>query len=266
MGTFIRWDYKNRLIGASQSVSEWVILGSNLIPILGVLVLGWNVVSLLFIYWSESFIIGIYFLFKIGLSTRYMAFFFVPFFTVHYGMFMFGHLAFLTIFADSGNGAIARVMKDYSSAGFPEYWGHLGEGWYLARYSLVPLVISHGISFWQNFMKKGEYLEVRKSFTNLKDKKNQQAPGGLLFIMLGPYARIVLMHITILVAALPTMLMGSPWPALIILVLLKIMADWMTHRFIHKIQNDSEEKPHSWRDFFVACLIVMGMLVLFHFF
>jgi hypothetical protein len=51
--------------------------------------------------------------------------------------------------------------------------------------------------------------------------------------MIGPYKRIVVMHFTILVGGALVMLLDTPLPALVLLVLLKTAVDSHLHRREH---------------------------------
>ncbi|MCX6723106.1 MAG: DUF6498-containing protein, partial [Candidatus Staskawiczbacteria bacterium] len=93
------------------------ILVANLTTLFGVIFLSWNLFSVLFLYWVESAIIGFYNIFKMAicpialpgfvaleniensqikfLRTLFLKIFMIPFFIMHYGGFMMGHLLFI---------------------------------------------------------------------------------------------------------------------------------------------------------------------------
>ena len=82
---------------------------------------------------------------------------------------------------------------------------------------MLALFISHGVSFVQNYLLKGEYATAKP------DK-----------LMGNPYGRVVVMHITILIGGFLTMAIGSPAPLLIVLVGLKTILDVSLHNNEHK--------------------------------
>ena len=82
---------------------------------------------------------------------------------------------------------------------------------------ILALFLSHGISFFYNFLLKGEYATA----------KPQQLMGA-------PYGRVVVMHIAILGGGFLTMAMGSPAALLLLLVVLKTIVDINLHLRSHK--------------------------------
>ena len=82
------------------------VLALNLIPAVCVLMFGWNVGLLLLLYWAENVVIGAFQALKMlivsmteGVSSFLgTAFFFIPFFCVHYGLFCLAHLMFVLMF------------------------------------------------------------------------------------------------------------------------------------------------------------------------
>ena len=83
--------------------------------------------------------------------------------------------------------------------------------WQLALAGISPL-ISHFISYRQNFIGQEEYKKTTLS--------------AQLF---APYARVVVMHVTILFGAFLTARYGTPVYALLILTLLKTLVDLAAH-------------------------------------
>lgn len=72
--------------------------------------------------------------------------------------------------------------------------------------------MSHAISFYVNFIGRREYLD-----------------GTLQKLMGEPYKRIMVMHVTIIFGGFLAMALGSPLPALMLLIVLKIGADARAH-------------------------------------
>jgi predicted membrane channel-forming protein YqfA (hemolysin III family) len=72
-----------------------VLIAANLVPLAGVLFWGWDLFVLMTAYWMETGVIGIWTIVQMAMLARWGALFYVPFFVVHFGMFMIGHLLFL---------------------------------------------------------------------------------------------------------------------------------------------------------------------------
>jgi hypothetical protein len=82
--------------------------------------------------------------------------------------------------------------------------------------SIAALFISHGISFYTNFIGEREYEGATVS--------------GL---MTAPYNRIIVMHLTLIFGGWIILLIGMPTGALVLLLLLKTAADLHAHRHEH---------------------------------
>ena len=191
--------------------SSLALVTANLVPLYGVLALGWKVAPILVFYWTENLVVGLFNVLKMAraqgaVDAPNMTFNNKPvtqdsrkglifFFVVHYGMFTLGHGVF-----------VVAVFH-------PERQRLLGE----MAMALLVLLISHGVSYRRNFIRSGEYL--RASFARL---------------FWQPYARVVVMHITILAGGTLAQGMGSPVGALLVLVALKTLIDlgahWLEHR------------------------------------
>ncbi len=185
------------------TVSGYWLIAVNVLPLLGVLFFGWSTFSIVFIYWCENVLIGVINLLKMLTCSRHHAakLFFLPFFTFHYGMFCFVHGVF--VFALLGDGREAFDVWNSSIAALREQhliWAVLGLG------------ASHLLSFFLNYLGKGEYQ--RTIVTGL---------------MLQPYGRIVVLHLAILLGAFATSALGSSVWLLMILIVGKTMLDLMLH-------------------------------------
>ena len=83
------------------------ILASNLVPLFSVIFLGVDIRFLLLLFWAESGVIGFFNILMMAttgsktLGDKFQKAFMMPFFTLHYGGFMFVHLIFLLFYIDS---------------------------------------------------------------------------------------------------------------------------------------------------------------------
>jgi hypothetical protein len=171
-------------IAASSSVSIAVLIGFNLLPLFGVLFWGWNVETLLVLYWIENGIVGLYNVPKIllasgtgtgtgievagppagtGSAARLGL---VMFFLVHYGIFWLVHGVF--VFALPSFAGIGHATGFPGIGGFTDVQT-LGDGtvqfgdptliepnWSAIAFGAVGLAISHGTSFVVNFLGRRE--------------------------------------------------------------------------------------------------------------
>ena len=147
------------------------MLESAILPLGGAIFAGWDVGSILMVYWAENVVVGAYNLLKFCM-------------------------------AQSGTGK-------WNATGLP----------------LIPvlgLVISHGVSFGQNYVIRGEYKTA--------------TPGQL---MVKPYGRIIVLHVVILFGGFVTMLLKSALPVLALLVIIKIAIDLAMHTASHRRDDDA---------------------------
>lgn len=194
-------------VGIRASLAALVL--ANLLP-LGLVAAGaWDVVDVVFFYWSESLVVGFYNLLRIvtvpHVPLRGKAFLGL-FFTAHYGGFCFIHMLFLAeIFGYPG------VQPRLSVPG-----GEFVGSWW----PLLPLLVSHGYSFVTHYVLGGERL---------------QANEGVL--MFRPYARIVVMHIWLGLGGFLVKDLHAPMAGLLVLVLLKTALDAGTHAHLHQVRE-----------------------------
>ena len=191
-------------------MSVYLLILANLVPLFGSLFFGWNLFSIIFIFWAENLVVGFYNIFrilkadgdkasigaKIGSSI---------FFTFHYGIFTLVHGVF--VFALFGK----------------NLGGHSGLFGILT--SVIFLFISHGYSYFSNYIYKGEYKKISLAST-----------------MMAPYGRIVVLHLTIIFGGSFIMLLNAPQIAVSLLVLLKIFIDTSAHKKEHLILSLNNEK------------------------
>jgi hypothetical protein len=187
------------------SASSLALIVSNLIPLGGVLFGGWSIGEIMLLFWAESAVIGFYNLCKLGKLGGWSVLFYGPFFVGHYGAFMVGHLLFIYGFFGDGFGSgtdvqVTQVLQDFLQ---------------LAPV-LLAFFISHGISFFTNFLGRQEYRG--------KDIKQQMSQ---------PYRRIIIMHVTIIFGGFMAMAFDTVLPALLLLIVLKLVMDLHAHLAEH---------------------------------
>ncbi|MFC1844816.1 DUF6498-containing protein [Thermodesulfobacteriota bacterium] len=214
------------------------LITANLIPFIGIFFFDWDVTFIVLLYWFENLIAGFYNILKMALLKvdrtlkNANKFFIIPFFCLHYGAFCGAHGLFLTVFFKIGE----------SSSPFPanqETWPmHLVFIQILLNviakiwanrppqmiWALLGLFISHGISFWENYILGQEYKT-----------------GSLKKLMHQPYQRIIVMHIAIIAGGIFVMQLNSPLPLLIILIMLKIFFDLYLHKKSHRPKKQMTE-------------------------
>ncbi len=184
------------------SLSVVALVVSNLIPVLGVLFYDWSIFSVLYLYWAESLVIGGYNIIKMIHVGKWRALLLVPFFLVHYGMFMYVHRMFLiALFADGQEASLSALALP-----------------------LFFFAMSHGVSYVDNFLRKNEFLS--------KEAKDQ---------MFSPYGRIFVMHITIIFGAILIEFFGAKLPGLLLLIGLKILADVFSHMREHDLFSPKQK-------------------------
>jgi Family of unknown function (DUF6498) len=204
---------------------QLALLLSNLLPVLGVLYLGWDVGSIVVLYWAENLIIGGYTILKILVAGRSRALFPALFFCVHYGGFCAIHGMFvlqLTGYADTMH--LQQTTWPFPLQLIEQFIG-------LSRQILeaaprefaracLALVISHGASFLLLYIGRQEY---RNATANE--------------LMSAPYKRIAILHIAVIAGGFLVQKLGSPIGLLLALVALKIVMDLGLHRRSHTVAD-----------------------------
>ena len=194
--------------GSLFSTSVLALVAANLIPLAGALFFGWDLGSIMLLYWAESAIIGVFNLCKMVAIGGWSGAFLGAFFVVHFGGFMTGHFIFIrALFLENSpefaadSGGAPGILKM-----FLPLWP-----------ALFALAVSHGYSFAVNFLGRGEHRNR---------KLNKQ--------MSEPYSRIILMHLVIIFGGALSLAMGEATPALVLLIAAKIAVDVRAHLKEHR--------------------------------
>ena len=213
----------------------------NLVPLAGVLFWSWSVATILVLYWVENGIVGALNVPKILLAsgsdggppvstgTRPLIAVGrlgqVGFFLVHYGLFWFVHGIFVWSLPFMAGPLASPAVGPVFPGGFPDGFPAVGppilEG--VARvprgpdvsavaWGAVGLAVSHLASFVINFLGRHEYRKI--------------TPARQMF---APYGRLVILHVTIIIGAMVSLVLGSPVGAIVVLVVLKTIVDLAFH-------------------------------------
>jgi hypothetical protein len=198
-----------------KRISVIVMIITNLVPIYGVLFMGWQVFPVMFLFWIENVIIGVFNVLKMLVASPDNAgqwvgkAFLIPFFCFHYGMFTLVHGIFILVFFGGymHQGAVMPGISDVFSLIFSLQIGG----------AVLALILSHTVSFVTNYIGAGEYKTA-----------------GLAELMAQPYGRVVILHLTIIFGGFLVMALGSPVAGLILLIALKTFVDIKAHLKQHK--------------------------------
>lgn len=211
---------------SSSTVAIVTLLVTNMIPLLGVLYWGWELYTVILLYWAENGVIGFYNVLKmifargpitdkkltegeekliewigkdnLPILSLIARIFFIGFFMFHYGVFWIVHGIFVRLFFGGELGMDISAITNFWPAGM---WSALGA-----------LFISHGSSFVRNYIGRDEFLTA--------------SPQRL---MGAPYNRVVILHVTIIGGAFLISQLNQPLYGLILLIGLKTGVDLWAH-------------------------------------
>lgn len=212
------------------AVSAILIL-SNLVPLAGILLWGWDVFVLLCLYCFETAVIGFWTIIRAATMSRDPgsvagrsiagSLALAGFFTVHAGLFMSVHMLFIyTLFAGPWAGKI-HDARDFIRLIV------IGKDLWIP---LLALFVGQGAIFINDAINRFVFAK--------------QPPTGVDTgeIMSGFYQRIVIMHVAILGGAFIVQAIGTTAP-LIILVLLKIAIEVRFQMKARAIPSSQPAKP-----------------------
>ena len=187
------------------SPSVLALILANLVPVFGAVYLGWQLSDVMVLYWSESAVIGLFNVLKIAVVGRWLALVAAPFFVSHFGAFMAVHFLFIY-------GFFVQGLNDFSVGDLREVMRTFTDLWP----ALFVLFISHAVSFFVNFIGRGERGRAR-----------------LEELMSEPYSRIIFMHLVIIFGGGLALVLGEATPALLLVILVKIIVDVRAHMRQH---------------------------------
>lgn len=199
------------------------IIAANLAPLVALFLFHWDVFSLLFLFWLENVIIGVFNVLKMllaGVGAKdlppfgwvfftALKCFLIPFFCFHYGLFTFVHGMFIVGFFDK------PVLHEFGVLNLQLITQIVRENH--LEWSFASLAAGHLISFVWDYLWSGEF---RRS--------------NPMELMAQPYRRVVVMHLTVIAGGFLTMALKQPEAALVFLVALKVTADLWGHQNVHE--------------------------------
>ncbi|HEX2728861.1 MAG TPA: DUF6498-containing protein [Rubrobacteraceae bacterium] len=220
-----------------KTLAVLFLVGVNAIPLVGVIFYDWNLFSIMFLYWFENGIIGFFNVFKIARAGKPSAgtnltingrpsnlsgaVFYVPFFIAHYGIFWVVHGVFVIVLFGLFGG------QPFGGVGPPEIMGGF-RGFEPGGVAIaaLSLFLSHGVSFYVNFLGNEEYLNV--------------SPDEQMF---QPYGRVIALHVTILGGGFLAGYLGTPLASLVLLIVLKTAIDIWAHLREHRKAESRSADP-----------------------
>jgi hypothetical protein len=198
---------------------------ANLIPVFGVLMLGWQIFPIILLFWTESIIVGIFCMLQLLLISNprlpdyHYSFpkqmlgkiFSILFFALHFGAFTYVQGMAVMFLFDQESIEYTRLndpdLMFYSRFNIML---HTVTNHHLT-WAVIGIFISHAVSFFSDYIGKGQY---------------RRATGDIIF---RPYTRIGVMQITVLGSAFFIFLFKAPVWGLLLLIMLKIHLDLSAH-------------------------------------
>ncbi|WP_154660477.1 DUF6498-containing protein [Halopiger goleimassiliensis] len=211
--------------GSRTAVAGLVL--ANLVPLVGVLAVGWTLHSLLVVYWLESGVMGVAYYGKIRRAEGGDD----PDRLPDWEIKSFGETEprLLESFVGKPNGRIARYFATYFGAcwllhgavvvyGFPDEFPTMTVA---SPSAVVPAVLSltayHALSYRLNFLEGREYERV-----------------GPVTLLVDPLERVLVLHLTVVLGAIPIEWFGAPTGAVAVMVAAKTYVDLEAHRREHE--------------------------------
>lgn len=183
-----------------------LLISLNAVPVYGVMFWDWTSFDLIFLYWLENVIIGVFMILRI-LVRPYghpleliMPLFLVPFFSFHYGMFCAVHGMFvISIFGEGLN-------IDISGMDIPEL--------------IMPIIQSRQL-FWPVVA-----LFALQLFDWIRDSiERGLGSDSVKELTTKPYRRIMILHVTIIGSGFFVMALNEPLAGLLLLIVFKTGMD-----------------------------------------
>jgi len=198
----------------------------NAVPLYGVLAWGWQSFDLIFLYWLENVIIGVFAILRFLVRPNWQekekrrAFFTVPFFVIHYGLFCFAHgTLVMNLFGDSVLGQIAEQSIP----------------------TVIPVVLEMRNLWWAVIaLAVLQLLDWIRDARQREDGEQVSRSDAVRELMVAPYERIIVMHFALILSALALSNLGEPVVGLVVFVAVKTAFDI---RYWRKDEERAKRSP-----------------------
>lgn len=217
----------------SRTLTYLMIVGGNSFALIGVLLWGWEMFDIFYLYWTVNVITGFVTIIRMlysaswsGLSRLPSIIFSIAFFGIHYGMFTLVHGIIMTqimqpdIFDQLTHASTGLLGEFYMLYQLPSALDMAGFAYIFAGILFIECVFG-----------------IQKIYDDRKKKQDARA------IMFSPYGRIIILHLTILFGGLISSILGHSIFTLIMFVALKTFAD--IYSFRSRASNDDEADARS---------------------
>jgi len=206
----VRTIFRSQMRAVKQfRASSLALIAANLLPLFGVLFLGWDAFSIVALYWVENVIVGLINALKLVVAKGLPGGFAAILFLLHYGFFCFIHGIFvLAIFGHDERLFSPTDELTVFTRVFTEE--HL---WW----AIAALAASHMFSFVVNFLGRREY-----------EQRN------MMEFVAQAYGRVFLLHLSIIFGGWIAMALGSGAGVLFLLIVGKTLMDLKLHIQLHE--------------------------------
>ncbi len=185
-----------------------LVLAFNALPVWGVLSGEWSIGALMLLFWIENLFAGL------GVALRMlllpgprvlhgMKFVMLPFFTVHYGLFVLVHGVFVHVMFVRGG------PSPYDQPGF--HW------------AVAAALAVQGWQAWQahRAYRPPHWTDEERAQAHVDPAMARKQVLPLMQLMAEPYLRIGILHVVIIVGGMLALALGTPMASLLLLVALK---------------------------------------------
>lgn len=187
---------------------------SNIVPLIGVLMGYWSAFDIIFLYWFENIIIGIFTVCRMTIKPNnpgllaFAGLFTAAFFCVHYGFFTYGHGIFVTSFFEE------QLLTGNQAQGMDDN-----------LFSVVTYMLQQtGVQLTLLAMFIGHFIEYIIAYRN---KKIDALPVE----MFKPYKRIIILHIAIILGGFIATLFDNTLGVALVMIGLKTFYDLRPPQF-----------------------------------
>jgi hypothetical protein len=220
------------MVKRKLTISDFLLIVINLIPLYGVWFEGWDAKQLFIVYCLETVIIGIVNILKMacvtlfvkkkdvwqnnGSSTMLSGWFFIAFFILHYGFFVFVQTQLF--FGITGLKPTGALLMNY--ANIPALLGNNG------KLMLLLFIVYYTVQNFFSFFSSGNYKTI-----------------GMNTLMFEPYIRIFVQQLVVIVGSF-FLMWGAGKIFMLVFAITKIFFEWAvnSNRLINYIEQKQQQK------------------------